>query len=128
MLDGRDGVNMNVLLYNTKHDLHMHILYVDLELKKVNELKVDMINHNVVTLRRIINHRTSNDILLNFYCDFSTRLKGCMDICNNLNELRYICGINKEDYNELIIYTFKKAGVYEFIAKDIFKNLYKGDD
>ena len=119
---------MNVLLYNTKHDLHMHILYVDLELKKVNELKVDMINHNVVTLRRIINHRTSNDILLNFYCDFSTRLKGCMAICNILNELRYICGINKEDYNELIIYTFKKAGVYEFIAKDIFKNLYKGDN
>lgn len=119
---------MNVVLYNIKHDFHIHILYVDLELHKVNELTVDKVQHNIVTLRRIINHRTSNDILSSFYCDFSTRLKGCMDICYTLNEIRYICGINKEVYNELITYTFKKAGIYEFIAKDICKNIYKWED
>ena len=117
----RDGVNMNILLYNTKNDLHMHILYVDLNLKKVNELTVDMINHNVVTLRRIINHRSSNDILSNFYCDFPTRLKGCMDICDLLDEVRNICGINDIVYKSLIIYTFQKTGIYEFIAEDICK-------
>lgn len=119
---------MNVLLYNTKNDLHMHILYVDLKLKKVNELTLDEINHNIVTLRRIINHRSSNDILCNFYCDIPTRLKGCIDICNLLDEVRHICGINDIVYKSLIIYTFQKTGIYEFIAKDICKKIYKGDD
>lgn len=119
---------MNALLFNTKHDIHMHTLFVDLEFKKVDKLSIDMIEHNMITLIHIINHRTSNDITTNFYCDFATRLKGCMSICDMLIESRYICGIDSEDFNRLVIYTFKKSGVYEFIAKDICKNIYKGDD
>ena len=119
---------MNVLLYNTKNDLHINILNIDLELQKVNELTIDKVNHNIVYLRRIINHRCANDVLTNFYCDFSTRLNGCASICNMLYTIRYICGLNDKVYNELIIYTLKKAGVYEFIANDIFNNIFKGDD
>ena len=119
---------MNVILYNTKHDLHINILNIDLKLQKVNELTLDKVNHNIVSLRRVINYRCENDVLTNFYCDFSTRLNGCASICSMLYTIRYTCGLNDKVYNELIIYTFKKAGVYEFIADDIFKNIFKGDD
>lgn len=119
---------MKALLYNTKYNINIEKSFTDLELKKEEKLTIDMINHNIVTLRRIINHRASNDILTNFYCSFSERLKGFTAICDMLLEVKEVCFINDMLYKELIIYAAKKTGVYKFIAKDICKNIYKGDD